>query len=296
MPSSLVNDDRPGRGRFLLVLMLLVVVASCSRETSHKPYLARVGSAELTEDDLRDSRDSVHAPLRRPREAVNEWIINELLYQEAARRGLTTTEGFRRQVETTKKRLAIAALLDQELFADNDTVLVNDAAIATAFKAAGTDYLLREDVVLASYALFSDRDAANAFRSAVLRGRNWNDALLLARVDSLTAPHFLRSAERQYFTQSTLYPPELWKLARTLTRNEASFVIKTDAGYYVLMVHGLKHQGEIPEYEYVRSDVRQRLLIEERRARYEKMVADLRARHPIDIRLDQVDTTEAAQD
>ncbi len=62
------------------------------------------------------------------------------------------------------------------------------------------------------------------------------------------------------------------------------------------MVHGVKHQGEIPDFEYVRSDVRQRLLIEERRARYEKLVSDLRARHPVDIRLERVDTTETAKD
>jgi parvulin-like peptidyl-prolyl isomerase len=294
MPSSRVDRDHPVRGWLLLVL--LITISGCSRESGHKPYIARVGTAELTEDDLAASTDSLRRIPRQPREVVNEWIINELLSQEAAHRGLTTTDGFRRQMETTKKRLAIAALLDQELFADNDTVLVNDAALATAFKAAANEYVLREDVVLASYAIFSDRDAANTFRSTVLRGRNWNDALLQARVDSLTAPHLLRAAERQYFTQTTLYPQELWKLARTLARNEVSFVAKTDAGYYVLMVHGVKHQGEIPDFEYVRSDVRQRLLIEERRARYEKLVSDLRARHPVDIRLERVDTTETAKD
>jgi len=294
MPSSRVVRNHSVRG--WLLLMLLIAISGCGRESGHKPYIARVGTAELTEDDLAASSDSVWQTPRQPRDVVNEWIINELLAQEAARRGLTTSDGFRRQMETTKKRLAIAALLDQELFADNDTVLVNDAALATAFKAAVNEYVLREDVVLASFAIFSDRDAANAFRSSVLRGRNWSDALLRARVDSLTAPHLLRAAERQYFTQTTLYPTELWKLARTLARNEVSFVVKTDAGYYVLMVHGVKHQGEIPDFEYVRSDVRQRLLIEERRARYEKLVSDLRTRHPVDIRLDRVDTTEAAKD
>lgn len=279
-----------------LLLVLLMAIPGCSRESGRKPYIARVGTAELTEDDLAASTDSLRQVLRQPREVVNEWIVNELLSQEAARRGLTTTDGFRRQLETTKKRLAIAALLDQELFADNDTVLVNEAALTTAFKAAANEYVLREDVVLASYTIFSDRDAANTFRSAVLRGKRWSDALLRARVDSLTAPHLLRAAERQYFTQTTLYPQELWKLARTLVRNEVSFVVKTDAGYYVLMVHGLKHQGEIPDFEYVRSDVRQRLLIDERRARYEKLVSDLRARHPVDIRLERADTAEAARD
>ena len=36
---------------------------------------------------------------------------------------------------------------------------------------------------------------------------------------------------------------------------------------------------------------RERLLIDERRARYERLVADLRARHGVELRMDNVDTT-----
>jgi hypothetical protein len=271
--------------RFLLFLGACLFVAGCSDRRQDGRYLARVGTAELTAEDLDFLADTSSVTGRSRREAVNEWIVNELLYQEAARRGLTATSLYRRQIDDAKKRLAIAALLDRELFAADDTVMVNDAAVAAAYSASVSDYTLREDVVLASFICFSDRDAANGFRSAVLRGMNWNDAVREAHSDPKTSPLILRTANRQYFTQSTMVPAELWRLTRSLGRDDVSFVLQTGPGNFVVKSHGVKRQGEAPDLDYIRDDIRQRLLITERRARYQHLVEDLRARYGIDVRI-----------
>ncbi len=274
------------RTRVLLFLGACLLIAGCSDRRQDGRYLARVGTAELTAEDLDFLADSSSITGRSRRDAVNEWIVNELLYQEAARRGLTATSLYRRQIDDAKKRLAIAALLDRELFAANDTVMVNDAAVEAAYKASASDYTLREDVVLASFICFSDRDAANGFRSAVLRGMNWNDAVREAHSDPKTSPLVLRTAHRQYFTQSTMVPTELWRLTRSLGREDVSFVLQAGPGYFVVKSYGVKRQGEAPDLDYVRDDIRQRLLITERRARYEHLVEDLRTRYGIDVKLD----------
>ena len=282
---------RPNSSLIALLIGLSVaalVLAGCSGERGQKPFVARVGTSELMEDDLvRDSAAGRTIPIQ---EAVNEWIINELLYQEATRRGLTTTDEYRRQVDAVKRRLAVVALLDEELYAPADTALVNDAAIMQAFAATGAEYTLHEDVVLASYALFADREIANTFRTALLRGTSWNEALQKIQADQKAAPLLLQAATRQYFTQQTLYPQELWKLTRSLGKDEVSFVLKVNEGFYVVKVYGLKRQGDVPDLDYVRNDVRQRLLLEERRARYDRLVADLRARHGVEVRMDRIDT------
>jgi hypothetical protein len=281
------------------LLLLSVVLAAgtalqlgCSRDSNRKSFIARVGTSELTEDDL--ARDSLTGRVHPPSAAVNDWIVNELLYQEAARRGLTTTDQFRRQVDAAKRRLAIAALLEQELFAAADSALVNEAAIAQAYAASGREYILHEDVVLASYAIFADRESANAFRSTLLRGTSWTEALQQIQTDSKTNSLLLQAATRQYFTQQTLYPQELWKLTRSLGKDEVSFVLKVNDAFYVVKVYGAKKQGDIPDLDYIHNDVRQRLLIDERRARYERLVAELRARHGVEIRMDRADTSTRA--
>jgi len=269
------------------------MMAGCSRDTGRKAYVARVDQSFLTEEDLAATHDSLGDVRAQTREFVNEWIDTELLYQEAVRRGLADTESLRRRLDMVKRRLAVGVLLEQDIYGADSTGVSEDA-IQALYNAGGDAFHLREDVVRVSYALFSDRDVANAFRSSVVRGNSWADALRQFQTDSLTRPLLLQIADRQYFTQATLYPQELWKLARTLGKGEVSFVVKTDNGYYVLTVEGMRRQGEMPDLEYVRTEIRDRILIEQRRANYEKLVAGLRAKHTVEVRIPLADTTAPA--
>lgn len=289
----------PRRYRLLLFcgafLAVCVLCAGCSRPLGKKAVVARVENSELTEADLNVVRSSGGDPLMPPREYINDWIVTELLFLEASRRGYADTEELQRQLEAVRKRLAVAALLEKEIYS-GDSAAVTDEEVAERFRSSAQDFALHEDVVNASYATFNDRDVANTFRSAVLRGVPWHDAVWQMGNDTTDRSHLLRTAEHQYFTRSTLYPEELWKVARTLGEGEVSFVIKTAGGYSVLMLHGIKHQGEVPDLDYVRNDIRERLLIEERRRRYEQLVATLRAQHAVEVHLDHADTTAPASE
>ena len=117
--------------------------------------IARVGSAELTDFDLRAAgADSLSAVRGYASEYVSEWVISELLYQEATRRGLSDSDELRRQLEETRKSLAIAALLDKELsVSHNDTAWSLDSAQAF-YRAHPDEFTLQEDVALISLAVF----------------------------------------------------------------------------------------------------------------------------------------------
>jgi hypothetical protein len=277
----------------IVIAVLAALVAGCTRERVRTPYVARVDGAELTPAQLAAMCDTLGNGRQQARAYINDWIVTELLYQEAVRRGIADGEDIRRQMEATRRHLAISALLDREL-GTNDTLLVPESAIKAYFDTSAGAFALREEVINASYALFSERDAANIFRSRVLRGTQWTEAVQQTRRDSASRTQLLQVADHQYFTHATLYPEELWKLARTLRKDEASFVVKTNAGYYVMQVHGTKQQGEPPDFAYVRDEVRMRLLIATRRVRYEQLVRDLRDRHAIEVLLDSASRTEGS--
>jgi hypothetical protein len=291
---SLKKLLKRSRRHILFVAPLFVLlggIGGCSKEGVQRPYVARVGNAELREDAVPGYNDSTGASGQEAQEYINEWIVNELLYQEASRRGLAESEEIQRLLQEARKRLAVNALLEREVYAA-DSSSVSDDAIASFFNAHMQSFALREDVVNASYVVFSSRDAANTFRSRVLRGAGWNDAVAQIQQDSVLRSSLIGVATQQYFTQDRLYPDELWKLARSLGREEVSFVVRTGRGYYVLKLHGIKHQGDIPDLAYVREEVRDRILIEQRRQTYEKLIAGLRARYSVQIRLGAADTTE----
>jgi hypothetical protein len=223
---------------------------------------------------------------------VDEWVAAELLYQEAARRGIPDDPAFTARVDAVRRRLAVEALLAAAVYS-GDSTEVNEDAIRALYTSGGSVFLLREPVASVSFALFADRDAANTFRTYLLRGAPWPDAVRSARTDTLLRSQLLQLVTRQFFSQSTLYPEELWKLARTLQMNEVSFAVRTDAGYYILIVHSFRNAGEMPDFEYVRNDLRDRLLIEHRRRRYEELVAELRGATTVDVRTDILDSIAA---
>lgn len=268
-------------------------VQACTKEAPPKQFVARVDQALLTEQELAGMHDSLVYASQHRREYIDDWVNTELLYQEAKRRGIDNSNEIRRQIETAAKRLVVSALLERELYGEEN---ISEDEIVTLYNSGGDAFRLHEDVVNASYALFDDRDAANAFRGKLVRGIVWNVAVEEAGKDSLFKSNLKQVANHQFFTQSNLYPAELWKLARNLGKEEVSFAVKTETGYYILVSHGLRKQGEIPEIEYARNEVRDRLVIERRRLRYERLLAGLRAKHSVEIRLAKGDTSSRAHE
>lgn len=220
-----------------------------------------------------------------PRQYVSEWVTTELLYQEALKRGFTESDVVRRQLEDARKQLIINAFLDKALYEDSASVSAAD--LETEFRNHADAYRLREDVAQMSFAIFGERDAATAFRFRLLRRARWEEAV----ADPTAQASMLRLATREFFSQSVLYPEELWKIARTLNKESPSFVVKTNVGYCVAVVHNIRRQGETPEFGYVREELRERSLMDRRKQRYDSLVTALRAATPVDVRLDAVDST-----
>ncbi len=271
----------------ILLCGLLAFGAGCSHDNGQGGYVAKVGQTELSQEELGAFRTSPDSSVH-PNEYINDWVTTELLYREAERRGIAQSEAITRQLEAMKKRLAVAALLNQEIYGTDSTV--NEDAIVTYFNAAKNSFALHEDAVLLSWALFVDREAANTFRSRVLSGTAWDKALAEAEANPSHA-RLVSSTHQQYYTASTLYPEELWKVARTLRKEDVSFAVKTDQGYYVLKLHAAKRKGEIPDLDFVRDEVRERVLMETRRLKYERLLTSLRSRYPVDIRTSVADSS-----
>ncbi len=249
-------------------------------------YVARVGDVRLSPEELSNS-GAAHAE-HLSRQYVSNWVTNELLYQEARRNGFSEADEVVRQIEEAKRQLVINAYLEKKVYADEPSD-INEEELSTEFKDHRSAYRLHEDVAKMSFAVFEEREAANAFRLKILRGKSWNDAVQEIQSDPETKQQVLRVATQEYFTQSMLYPEELWKIARTLSKEDISYVVKTNDGYCVVLVHATMKQGELPDFEYAKNEIRERLSIERRKVQYEELLATLHTRYDVDVRLDSMD-------
>ncbi|MGH2569112.1 MAG: peptidyl-prolyl cis-trans isomerase, partial [Bacteroidota bacterium] len=261
-----------------LVSFLLAAALGCQRSETPQTPVARVDGRTLTLEEIAARFDSLRGASEAQVHAyVQRWITDELLYREAVRRGLDQQPSLATQLEDIRRQLVINALLDREVY-DATSAEGSPDEVHRYYEEHQREFMVTSDVVLVSFVLFVDREAANAFRTAILRGIPWSQALHSTSEEQGFHAGIVSSVDSAYFTQQTLFPVELWRTATGIGTNNPSFPVRTEEGYYVLIVWKLARQGQQAELPYVEKEIRSRLTIERRRELYDALLENLRSK------------------
>jgi len=270
--------------RSSIVFVLLVFLAvGCQQKTETNTALARLDNRTLTAEDIHVRFDSskgiTEAQLQ---QYVQRWLKDELLYREALARGFGNSKEINDRMEDVRRQLVINEFLDKTIYNDK-TASSTPEEVQDYYDAHKSEFVLRSDVALISYVVFSDRDVASRFRNSVLRGTTWYDALHQLLSDPKQAAKVLTKADSLYHTQASLMPAELWRVASSANLREPSFPVSTTEGYYVLIVWQLGKQGQPADIHLVDGEIRSRLAVERRSHLYDSLVANLRAKHTVEV-------------
>jgi hypothetical protein len=275
-------DRQRVNNRLLIVVGAALLAAGCGGGDAPKTPLARIGNRTLTAEEVKASlRSDVEPSHAQTRQYLQRWIADELVYREAVNQGLDQSEAITTHLEDVRRRLAINALLEKEVFSLTAAEISADS-IRAYYEAHKSEFVLKQDVALVSFVLFGNRDAATSFRNSVMKGGAWDSSIVAS--GSAVQAH----VDSAYHTQQSLRPAELWRVASGLTGSDPSFPINTSDGYYVLRVWNTLKQGQAADLVSVEGDIRHRLTVEQRRTRYEAFIESLRSRQPIEVYLQSV--------
>lgn len=272
-------------GNRLIAIILLSFVLGCGRNEPPQTPVARVDEEVLTLESIMARFDTSQAVSdAHVHEYIERWLLDELLYREAVRRGLDRREDIEMRVQDARRKFVINALLEEEVYAKT-SVSIKPDEIRSYYEANRALFALTEDVAQISMMLFANRDAANAFRTTILRGKSWSEA----KREMLENPEQWGLVgvviDSAYYTSRTLLPPELWRIATGIGRKEPSFPVRTDEGFCVLIVWRLDRAGDPADVSYVADEIKSRLTIRARQQAYEEFVEGLRAKHSMQILL-----------
>lgn len=261
----------------LLVSLLagVVPVVSGCAERQEEPVVALVNGRAITQSefDLRWGELSKATRSRYEKEGgkrrfLDELITRELLMQEARRRGLDQDDTIRDKTQRYKEQLILDELLKDKL---QSKVEITQAEL-NAYYEKHAGQLLDPLKANVSVMLLPNVYAAKDLEAQVNRGGSFSKFALRYSIDEKTKS---KGGELGPYRKG-LVVPEVDAVIRTLKLGMVSGPIKTDSGYYLVLLTPLDDsiiQSDLATQERLR----QELLSEKRRKRFEEVIADIRA-------------------
>lgn len=253
----------------------LLLLTSCT-PPPEEGVLALVNGRQITQSEfetrweqLSDATRARYEKEGGKRRFLDELITRELLMQEARKQGLDQNDIIRDRAQRYREQL----ILD-ELLKDLIKVRIElSKEELDAFYEKHAHELLTPLKVQVSQMLLPNLPAAKDLEAQINRG---GDFAKFAQRYSIDGKTRAKGGDLGPYRKG-LVIPEVDAVIHTLKPGMVSAPIKTDAGYYLVMITAL--DKEIIQADLaVRERLRQELLNEKRRKRFDDVIADIRAK------------------
>ncbi len=209
------------------------------------------------------------------RRFLDELITRELLMQEARKLGLDQNDAIRDRAQRYKEQLILDELLKDRIKAKIEL----SSEELEAFYEQHAQELLTPLKVRVSQMLLPNISAAKDLEKQINQGGHFAQ---FAQRYSIDEKSKAKGGDLGPYRKD-LVVPEVDEVIQTLKPGFVSAPIKTDAGYYLVMVSSL--DTEIIQADVaVRERLRQELLNEKRRKRFDDVIVDIRAKATIRLK------------
>lgn len=230
----------------------LFIFGACSQPEKPDSYVARVNNSYLTEAEFIELADSQSVSEKSRAMVIKNWIRQEILLQEAVKKGITETNEFKRTVENSKRQLA-ASLVLQGIAASSQPVVTTEE-LENYYKENQTSFRIPFNAYYLNRINFSDPETAVMFRTELMK-IGWTEALNKFSGE----PTLVKFENEVLVSEQDIYPVRLLRLLEGLYPLEISIVIPDDRGYYTVVQLLDKYPAQtIPPYEAVKSEVERR--------------------------------------
>ena len=254
----------------LFAAALSALSFSCGPE-DHSPPVAKVGDAVLSQARLAESlpigADEFEGAERTA--FIDNWVRQELLYQEALDQGLDDDPGIRELLEQTRRDLLVATLLDRH-FEGRETRF-DEAEVEAYYQERREEFLRDRPEIRVRHVLLSSQREANAARQALDRGEPFADVVNEYSQDFESKTG---GGDLGYFSAEA--DPALWEACRDLEVDEISKPVQTGFGYHIIQVLDRQEAGTYMNLEQVRPQIVEVLVRQRYRQQLDELVGRLK--------------------
>ncbi len=260
---------------FVLILLLLV---SCEEEIKKSKEVVRINDAVLTEDDLQKELSNASNYGKHREEYINEWIEQQILYQEAVKEGILNESRYNSIIENSKRKLA-SALLIEKIITENNYEPGTDE-LRKYYEEFIDDFKLDNYSYKLNAAYFNNYETAIKFRSILIES-DWNKALSAYS----TERSLLEFNSSEIFSDYQLQPMSIQKIVSVLQPGEISIVVETEPmKFAVVQLLEKLNKGDTPKFETIVNQVKQRFKIVKNRNLIKQYIDQMIEDHNIEIK------------
>ncbi|MCX7726174.1 MAG: peptidyl-prolyl cis-trans isomerase, partial [Chitinispirillaceae bacterium] len=206
---------------------------------------------------------------------VKQWIDTELLFQEALRRKIHKDPLIKKRLEKMRKDLLAAELMSRNSM-QYQGVIIDDATIKNYYELNKEKYVREKDV--AKYVEILVQDYKIAWN--ITRNGNVDNFLKLAAEHS-QAP-YPKDGNIPY-TPIEEIQPEIRNAILVTPVNSVSNPIKTEDGYYVILVIDKLEKGGICKLEEIKDEIVNQLTVKNQKEKIEQFLSDLRLKTNVEF-------------
>ena len=236
--------------------------------------MARVGDSSLTLFELDGRLPDEDRDEEQRRRFVEDWVRQQLLFQEALERRIQERPRIRRLVEQSRRDVIVAAFLDGEF--ENHPIEISGGDVEGYYDQHPGEFRRLEDEVRAQHILVASRRDAESLATELLRGGGFDGRAVELSLDLETAAS---AGDLGYFNAGDR--PELWEACADLQPGEISGPVATDLGYHIVRLRDRKKAGSLRSLDEtgVREGIEERLVRNRHKARVDSLVSRLRRDH-----------------
>ncbi|ALA60999.1 peptidylprolyl isomerase [Nitrospira moscoviensis] len=258
---------------FAALVGLVLSLWSCAPQ-QEEPVLALVNGRAITQlefdvrwNELSDATRARYEKEGGKRRFLDELITRELLMQEARRQGLDQSDAIRDKTQRYKEQLILDELLKDKL----KTKVELSQAELDAYYEKHAHELLAPLKVQVFQMLLPNFSAAKDLETQINKGGDFGKFAQRYSIDNKSKA---KGGDLGPYRKD-LVIPEVDAVIHQLKPGMVSAPIKTDAGYYLVMITPLDKET-IQADLATRERLRQELLADKRRKRFEEVIADIR--------------------
>ncbi len=257
----------------LSLILLSLFLSACEKETElPAKTVAAVDDVALSDRQLNFLMKIHGAGKDEKNKIVRNWIEEQIFLREAEANGLLEDEKFKAVAEENRKELAKAFLA--EAFFNALEINVSDYEIRDYYEKHKGEFILFEEAFVMDKALFENLESALEFRKkAVASG--WDKAVF-SRNPEIRGDVFVLKHE--------LSPVQAMRVTEFLSEGEPSPVIKDfDGTYFVFRIKRKLAQNDFYPLKTVYDEIKTRVEIEKRAARFAEYKKEIYGKHKIEI-------------